>query len=273
MIDFQATFFQQFLDVPQRQRISKIPADRTENKRRFCLPPLEDRRPRTHFMILSRCQPRPTEVATQPAILESPYPDSIKIGLLKTVSNYGLEMVAGPTLDINLRRKNSVTVNEYMACTRGKTGAFLAMATVGGGMIGRASERQLQALHEFAMLAGTAFQITDDILDVEGRKGRDTGSDILEGKRTMLVIHAARTSSAEDARRLFDILNKRREDKTAEEVRWACKLFRTTGAIEYSERTAIELTDQACRLLLGLPETKAKYRLIRISKYLSTRMN
>ena len=63
---FQPTFFQQFLDIPQRQRISKIQADRTENQRRFCLPPLEDRRPRTHFRILSRCQPGPTEVAKQP---------------------------------------------------------------------------------------------------------------------------------------------------------------------------------------------------------------
>lgn len=43
-----------------------MPADRTENERRFCLPPLEDRRSRSHFTILSRSQPGPTEVATQP---------------------------------------------------------------------------------------------------------------------------------------------------------------------------------------------------------------
>src|ERR1700730_6425481 len=57
MIGFQAAFVQQLLNVPQRQRISKIPADRTENERRFCLPPLEDRQSRSHFTILSRCQP------------------------------------------------------------------------------------------------------------------------------------------------------------------------------------------------------------------------
>jgi hypothetical protein len=42
---------------PEATEKSKIPADRTENERRFCLPPLEDRRTRSHFTILSRCQP------------------------------------------------------------------------------------------------------------------------------------------------------------------------------------------------------------------------
>jgi len=57
MIGFQPAFLQQLLNIPERQRISKIPADRTENERRFCLPPLEDRRSRSHLTILSRCQP------------------------------------------------------------------------------------------------------------------------------------------------------------------------------------------------------------------------
>ncbi|HKE27099.1 MAG TPA: polyprenyl synthetase family protein [Bryobacteraceae bacterium] len=206
------------------------------------------------------------------AILEAPYPERLKIALLRTVSTYGIEMVAGQAMDINMRRKNFVTVRDYMTCTEKKTGAFLAMATVGGGMIGRASERQLQALHEFAMLAGTAFQIKDDILDIEGRKGRDTGSDILEGKRTLLVIHAARRASDGDARRLFEILNKDRADKTPEEVRWACNLLRITRSIDYAERTASELADNAARHLLALPDNEAKYRLLRISKYLSSRM-
>ncbi len=206
------------------------------------------------------------------AILDSPYPDSLKIALLKTVSNYSLEMVAGQTIDINQRQSDSVTVDEYMTCTRKKTGAFLAMATVGGGVIGGASKEQLRALHEFAMLAGIAFQIRDDLLDIQGRKGRDAGSDIREGKRTLMVIHAASSSPDGDSRKLFHILNKRRDDNTTADVRWACNLFRTTGAIDYAERMAAELTDRACRFILGFPDTAAKYRLLRISKYLSTRM-
>src|SRR5580693_3833269 len=61
MIGFQTAFLQQLLNIAQPERISKIPADRAENERQFCLPPLEDLRSRRHFPILSRCQPGPTE--------------------------------------------------------------------------------------------------------------------------------------------------------------------------------------------------------------------
>jgi geranylgeranyl pyrophosphate synthase len=158
-----------------------------------------------------------------------------------------------------------------MECTRKKTGAFLAMAAVGGGIIGGASATHLSVLREFALLAGTAFQIKDDILDVDGFKGRDTGSDILEGKRSLMVNHALRQATAPDRGRLLYILNRQRRSKTAGEVQWACDLLRKTGSISYAEIVASELIHQACTYLITLPENEAKYRLIRISSYLSKR--
>ncbi len=90
MIGFQAAFLQQLLNIPQRQRISKIPADRTENERRFRLPPLEHRRSRSHFTILSPCQPGPAEVATQPVFrLHAPFLKSNACQSRKSVSKTG----------------------------------------------------------------------------------------------------------------------------------------------------------------------------------------
>ena len=146
------------------------------------------------------------------------------------------------------------------------------MAAVGGGIIGGAGAGNLSILRDFALLAGTAFQIKDDILDIAGFKGRDTGSDILEGKRTLLVIHALQEASASDSNRLLEILNKRRVSKTPEEVQWACDCVRKTGAIQYAELISTELIHQACGYLISLPENEAKYRLIRISTYLSKRL-
>jgi len=206
-------------------------------------------------------------------ILDSDYPESEKLGLIKLVSEYGLEMIVGQALDINMRRNDCVTESEYMDCTRKKTGAFLAMAAVGGGIIGGADAKDLSLLREFALLAGTAFQIKDDILDIHGFKGRDTGSDILEGKRTLLLIHALREGSPPDRIRLLQIVNKRRSLKTAEEVQWACDFIRKTGAIEYAELVSTELIHQACGYLFSLPDNEPKYRLIRIATYLSKRMH
>ena len=205
-------------------------------------------------------------------ILDSSYSENVKLGLLKLVSEYGLEMIVGQALDINMRQNDNVTENEYMDCTRKKTGAFLAMAAVGGGIIGGADVKYLSLLREFALLAGTAFQIKDDILDIHGFKGRDNGSDILEGKRTLLLIHALREASLPDRSRLLHILNKRRNRKTAEEVQWACDVVRKTGAIEYAELISTELVHQACGYLFSLPDNEPKNRLIRISTYLSQRI-
>src|SRR5450755_2224519 len=76
MIGLQAAFLQQLLNIPRRQRITKIPADSTENERRFRLPQLKDRRSRSNVTILSGGQPGPKEVATQPSLLSPrPRPD------------------------------------------------------------------------------------------------------------------------------------------------------------------------------------------------------
>lgn len=206
------------------------------------------------------------------AILDSAYSEKVKLGLLRLVSECGLEMVEGQTLDINMRKKNSVKVEEYMDCTEKKTGAFLAMATVGGAIIGGADKKSLAALRNFSLLAGTAFQIKDDVLDIEGYKGRDIGSDILEGKRTLLVIHAAHEASEADRSRLFQILNKNRLAKTPEDVQWVCELFRRTGAIDFAELKAMELVYEACGYIMTFPDSEAKYRLLRISRYLSRRI-
>jgi geranylgeranyl diphosphate synthase, type I len=205
------------------------------------------------------------------AVLQSPYAEALKVRLLTIVCEFGLQMVEGQTLDINMRNRLNVSERDYTNCTYKKTGAFLAMATVGGGLIGGADDEQLLRLREFSFLAGTAFQIKDDILDMDGTKGRPIGSDILEGKRTLLVVHAARNASELQRRRLFTILDQPRESKGDREVAWVYDLYRRTRAREYAELTAKRMVDQACAHLEAFPESEAKYRLLRLSHYLSGR--
>jgi geranylgeranyl diphosphate synthase type I len=204
-------------------------------------------------------------------ILDSPYADELKLRLLKFVAELGLAMVEGQTLDLNMRTRRDVSEQHYLECTQKKTGAFLAMATVGGGAIGGATDEQLGTLRQFALQAGVAFQIKDDLLDLDGTKGRAIGSDVLEGKRTLLVIYAARECSELERKHLFSILDKPRERNGSREVQWVFDLYARTRAREYAESTATRLIDDACGHLLALPESAAKYRLLRLSRYLSGR--
>lgn len=207
------------------------------------------------------------------AILDSTYSPETKLKLMKLVSEFGIQIAEGQSLDINLRKNDAPTVDEYLECTRKKTGSFLAMATVGGGIVGGANHKQLRELRDFAMLAGTAFQIKDDLLDLSGGKGRTVGSDIMEGKRTLFSVYAAQQASEIERRRMWRILNKPRDRNTAREIQWVCDLYRNTGAIAYGEKTSEDLVRQASGYLTNFPESEAKYRLIRLSKYLSQRMH
>jgi geranylgeranyl pyrophosphate synthase len=145
------------------------------------------------------------------------------------------------------------------------------MASVGGGIIGGAGERHLNSLRDFALQAGVAFQIKDDILDYVGGKGRVVGSDILEGKRTLLVVYASDTASAAERHRLLEILNRPRSEKSAQDIAWVHELYQRTHASSRAEQLAEQLIDNALDSLMDLPDTPAKYRFLRLSRHLSRR--
>ncbi len=205
------------------------------------------------------------------SILEAPYADLVKLRLLHLLAEYGLEMVEGQTRDLNLRMKTTVSLEEYFDCTAKKTGALLSLATVGGGVIGGAREEHLVLLREFSTLAGVAFQIRDDVLDVEGGKGRRRGSDVLEGKRTILTVHAAQHAGPRRRARLWGILDTPRAATTAADVRWVLDLYRELGTPAFALDIATELLDKATEQLRLLPATAAKDRLLRLTRYFGTR--
>ena len=205
------------------------------------------------------------------SILEAPYTDAVKLRLFRLLAEYGLEMVEGQALDLNLRARKDVSLQDYFDCTAKKTGALLCLATVGGAVIGGGREEHLVLLREFATLAGVVFQIRDDLLDLEGGKGRRRGSDVLEGKRTILTVHAAQHAGARRRARLFAILDKPRPAKSATDVRWVLDLYRELGTDSFAREVATELLDGASQHLLRLPDTPAKFRLMRLAKYLGER--
>ena len=205
------------------------------------------------------------------SILEAPYADAVKLRLFQLLAEYGLEMVEGQTLDLNLRAKTDVSLQDYFDCTAKKTGALLSLATVGGALIGGGRDEHLVLLREFSTLAGVAFQIRDDLLDVEGGKGRRCGSDVLEGKRTILTVHAAQHAGHRRRAKLFAILDKPRAAKSPAEVRWVLDLYHDLGTDAFAHSVGGELLDEASQYLFRLPDTTAKYRLLRLARYLGAR--
>lgn len=100
-------------------------------------------------------------------------------------------MVGGQGLDLENEGKQ-ISAEELRKMHEGKTGALFIAAIRGGAHLAGAGEKELLALTRFADLLGLAFQITDDILDVEGdaaEMGKPTGSDEKNHKSTYVSLY------------------------------------------------------------------------------------
>lgn len=103
--------------------------------------------------------------------------------------NFG--MVGGQGLDLEFEGKQ-ITPEQLRKLHAGKTGALFIAAIRGGAHLAGATSEQLLALTKFADLLGLAFQITDDILDVEGTTeelGKPVGSDEKNHKSTYVSLY------------------------------------------------------------------------------------
>ena len=128
---------------------------------------------------------------------------------------YSENMIVGQVVDIESEGKQ-VDLDTLQFIHSRKTGALIEAAVVCGGLIGGATDAQLEALNAYGERIGLAFQITDDILDLEGeteRLGKTAGSDLRKKKATYPAIlglersrEMAQTTVSEaiDALRSFD---------------------------------------------------------------------
>lgn len=99
-------------------------------------------------------------------------------------------MVAGQILDIEAE-EHPVTLEQLKRIHIHKTGCLIEFAIVAGALISEANETTIQTLRQFAYHLGLAFQIKDDILDVEGNTeliGKKVGSDVANGKSTYVSL-------------------------------------------------------------------------------------
>ncbi|MFW6017347.1 MAG: polyprenyl synthetase family protein [Halapricum sp.] len=135
---------------------------------------------------------------------------------------------------------------EMCACKTGCIGRIVARLPA---VITGQSETTERRVAEYAEQMSIAFQIGDDILDIEhtldqaGEFGKEFGNDIREGKKTLMAIHAAEHAPPDEVARLEEILWA--ETNTDEEIMEAIDIYRSTGSIEYARDRAEELARRA----------------------------
>ena len=132
-------------------------------------------------------------------------PDCCRKEVLDLFSLTALEICEGQQLDMEFEQRKDVSEAEYVEMIRLKTSVLLASALKIGALLGGAPVEDADALYDFGMNMGVAFQLQDDWLDVYGDPavfGKNIGGDILCNKKTYLLIKAAERADADQRAQL-----------------------------------------------------------------------
>ncbi len=157
----------------------------------------------------------------------------------------------GQGMDIHWHNQKEIAVEEdqYYEMCACKTGCLARIVARLAAIVTDQSETVERALAQYAEKLSIAFQIGDDILDIEntldqaGDFGKEFGNDIREGKKTLMVIHAADNAPPEDVARLENILWA--DENTEEDILDAIEIMQNAGSIDYARDRAHELAASA----------------------------
>ena len=158
-----------------------------------------------------------------------------------------IEIYEGQQWDMDYEYRNDVTVHEYINMIRLKTSVLLGCALKMGALLADADAKDAEMLYEAGVNMGLAFQLRDDVLDVWGDPktfGKEIGGDIMNNKKTFLLINAMRLAQGDDADELRHWLNDpyaTRDDKVAGMTR----LYERLGVRQLAEEAIARYNDLA----------------------------
>ena len=158
--------------------------------------------------------------------------------ILELFSRTALEICAGQQYDMEFESRPDVTEEEYLEMIRLKTAVLLACALKVGAMIGGASTADADALYDYGIHIGLAFQLQDDLLDVYGDPktfGKNIGGDILCNKKTFLLINALSAASEEQRQVMEDWMARKTYD-AQEKIAAFTNLYNELSIRDLTER-------------------------------------
>jgi geranylgeranyl diphosphate synthase type I len=203
-------------------------------------------------------------------MLETGAPADRSVRALSTLARTCTSICEGQALDVEFEHGADVTVEEYLEMIEWKTAVLYAAAASIPAILLGADEETVDALSQYGRDVGRAFQIQDDLLDLttpSEELGKTRGSDLVEGKRTLISLHAREQGVDVDS--LVDAGSVETVDEAAIDA--AVAELRDAGSIEFARRTAADLIEDGKRQLDTLPEGESVELLRGIADYLVER--
>lgn len=179
------------------------------------------------------------------------FPAERKLEAIKIFNKACVTTCVGQIMDTLSSHEPDFSKDDIKYVQQMKTATYTLEAPLHlGATLAGASKEDLEKLSDFAIPLGEAFQIQDDILGMFGTEdkiGKPVGSDLQEGKKTLLVMVALEKCNDEEKEFLELVLGK--EDITELDILKAKTIIEETGALKYSQDKALELIETSKQAL------------------------
>ena len=200
-------------------------------------------------------------------------PESKLHKVLRLFNEMATEICEGQQYDVDFESQDDVSIEAYLHMIRLKTSVLLATALQIGAYMAGADEQQQDALYQFGINVGLAFQIQDDILDVWGDPktfGKAVGGDISCNKKTYVYLTAQQLADAELAEELQQWYGSVLDDNT-EKIAAVKGIFEQLNVRAACEAVVEDYTQKALLILDTLPQNAATEQLRQLANKLNTR--
>jgi geranylgeranyl diphosphate synthase type II len=185
-------------------------------------------------------------------------PAGVLTQVLGCFNDTALSVCEGQQYDMNLEHRSfidgQVTEQEYMDMIRLKTSVLIGASLKIGALCGGASARDADTLYEYGTNIGLAFQVQDDLLDTFGEAasfGKRIGGDIVEGKKTYLLVKLMERASDEDKQAVVSILTSEGMEHEAK-IRIIKELYVKYAIPDMAEQLINQLFERAKQSVLSL---------------------
>lgn len=188
--------------------------------------------------------------------------NGLKLAAMDILFNACTTICEGQWLDLEFVDKEKVSEEEYLEMIEKKTGALFGASASIGAVLSNGSAETVERLKKFGKLTGMGFQLQDDVLDLTGTEkfGKKHGKDLIEGKKTLIMIHAL------DHGVNLDVFGKK--DATSQEIDLAQSILEESGSLDFVRAKAVEFTEKGKQALDTLPESDAKSTLLKLADFM-----
>lgn len=196
--------------------------------------------------------------------------------VLPFFNKMAIEICKGQQYDMDFEVREHVSVAEYIEMIRLKTAVLLGAALRLGALAAGAYDSDAQILDEVGQALGLAFQIQDDYLDVYGDEktfGKPIGGDIMNGKKTLMLLYTQAKLERDDRVELDRLMQLGQEHKE-ERISGVRRLYDKAGTPIYAQHEIERLTQEALTKLRGLGLKQERLEpLYQLFDKLTTRKN